>query len=261
MADDINHDILISIIAGSMLFFLLCIFIVAFTLLYFKKRRQNKQKLEKLASKFAATLLQSELEIKEQTLQNIAHELHDNLGHTASLIKIYLNTINTDNQTNANKKIAETKELIKQLIRDLKLLSLDLNSDRIIRLGLSMALTNEVEKLNKIDTLSSSIRIKGNEFILTPEKTIILYRMSQEIITNVIKHSHASEVLLKLIFLENLLTLVFHDNGLGFDVPEKMNGDGNGLINLENRATVINAKLNIQSTTGMGTTITIQISK
>jgi len=260
MIEDSDKDILISVIAGSILLFLLCVFIVAFTMLYFKKKKQYQHEKEKLASEFAEILLKSKLEIKEQTLQNIAYELHDNLGHSASLIKIYLNTINLDNPKDIENKVFESKELVKQLIKDIKLLSLDLNSDRIIQHGINNALKMESERLNKTDTFSINFDVKGQEFDLSSSKVIILYRMYQEIINNIIKHSNASEVLIEVEFLENLFILVIKDNGIGFDIT-KNNSLGNGLTNLKSRAKIIDADLKIKSIIGKGSTFTIQISK
>lgn len=262
MKNEINNDVLISVIAGSILLFLLCVFIVAFTLLYLKKRRQHRLEQEKLASDFAETLLQSQLEIKEETLKNIGYELHDNIGLSASLINIYLNTISVDKpRADIEKKVIEAKGVTKQLIKDIKLLSLDLNSDRVTQLGLCKVLAIEIDKLNKTNTLKANLNIIGEEFILPSATMTILYRMCQEIINNIIKHSQATEVLLELHFLENLLILVFKDNGIGFKIDEKIDGKGNGLINLHNRATVINAKFKIESTLGKGTTTTIDILK
>ncbi|WP_430408447.1 sensor histidine kinase [Kordia sp.] len=260
MHSEIESNIVLFVIIGSLLLFLLVTFFIAFLALYRKKRRQHKHEQEKLATEFAATLLQSQLEIKEQTLQTIGRELHDNIGHTASIIKIYLNTINLKDETDSKDKIVESKVLLKQLIRDIKQLSLDLNSDRVIQIGLCNALSVDVDRLNKINSFHTKLAIIGDEFILPKTTITILYRMIQEIINNTIKHSKASEVILTLTFLENLLTLVIQDNGIGFTVTEKI-GHGNGLSNLKNRANVIHAKFHIESIINKGTTTTIQIQK
>lgn len=261
MHNEIQSDIVLFVIIGSLLLFLLVTFFIAFLALYRKKRRQHKQEQEKLASEFAAALLQSQLEIKEQTLQTIGRELHDNIGHTASIIKIYLNTINLKNITDSKDKIEDSKVLLKQLIRDIKQLSLDLNGDRAIQIGLCNVLSIDVDRLNKINSFHTTLSVIGDEFILPKTTITILYRMIQEIVNNIIKHSKASKVLIRLTFLENLLTLVIQDNGIGFSIAAKNDGHGNGLINLKNRANVINADFQIESQLNHGTTITIQIRK
>ncbi|UII33605.1 hypothetical protein LVD17_07205 [Fulvivirga ulvae] len=73
-------DIVIAIPAGSLLFFLLCVFIVAFTLLFVRKRQQPKIQKQQIKEQFSKNLLEAQLEIREQMLKPIGYELHDNLG-------------------------------------------------------------------------------------------------------------------------------------------------------------------------------------
>ena len=261
MALLLDSELLFPVIIGSLLFTLLAVFFIAFFLQYQKKRQQHQLEKEKLASDFAETLLQAQLEIQEQTLQNVSYELHDNLGQIASLIKIQLNTISLSKPEHATARIAEAKALTKSLIKDLKLLTLDLNGDRIGSMGLVSALVGEVEKLNKTGVFKATLSIQGNEFTLPTNITLILYRMAQETINNIIKHSQASLVTINIIFTEKMLTLVFNDNGLGFNFIEKLHSGGNGLFNLKNRAAVINATFNIESLQGEGTTVTVEIPK
>ncbi len=261
MNDQLDSQLIFPIVIGSLLFTLLAIFFIAILLVYQKKRHQHQLEKEKLASDFAEILLQTQLEIKEQTLQNISYELHDNLGQLASLIKIHLNVIPHNTPIEASRTIKETKELTVQLIKGIKQLSLGLNGNRLNEIGLLTALQEEVNRLDKLKLFKIHLKIEGAEFSLSKSKKIILYRMSQEILNNIIKHSNANEVLIKIYFLENLLTLVFHDNGLGFNVVEKLRVRGNGLSNLQNRAAIISANFTIQSNQDKGTTVTIEIQK
>lgn len=261
MTDSINQDIALLILITSALLIILCIFIVAVTILYLNKKKQEKIEKEQREAAFAGTLLQTQLEIREQTLQNISHELHDNIGQLVSLINIHLSVIKRGNINDASNSVVEAKKLIKILVRDIKQLALDLNGNRFATIGLVLALKEEVERLQKLGLFHIDFQVVGNEFPLSKNKTIILYRMSQEILNNIIKHSNAKEVLIKILFEENLLTLVFHDNGLGFNTEEKSKFGGNGLINLQNRAHLINAHLVIKSGQDKGTTVTIEMHK
>ncbi|MFT3748653.1 MAG: ATP-binding protein [Agriterribacter sp.] len=235
------------------------VFLIIYVNIYNEKKNKHLKEKESLKAHFSQTLLQSQLEIQDQTLQHISRELHDNLGQIASLIKINLNTIQLENTAKAAQKIEDTKELIRQLITDLKGLSVRLNSDRITQFGLIKTLQAETERINSTDAFSASFEATGTDPTLTPEKSIILYRMIQEIINNIIKHSEAKHIDIKLNATENLFTLVFRDDGIGFNVEEKLNNSGAGLLNLQNRAKLINAQLTIQSTPGNGTVFTIQM--
>lgn len=244
---------------GSITFIAFLVFIVVVMYRYYKRNSQYFQQIKDLEYQKAQTLLQSQLEIQDQTLQHISRELHDNLGQIASLIKINLNTIQLSDTAKAKQKIEDTKELIRRLITDLKGMSLRLNSDRITQFGFIKTLHAEIERLNKTDAFSASFETTGAALTLSPEKSIILYRMTQEIINNIIKHSEAKHIDVILNASENLFTLVFKDDGVGFNVEEKLNSGGAGLLNLQNRAKLINAQFTIQSTPGNGTVFSIQV--
>lgn len=258
MLEGNNKDILISILAGSLLLFLLCTFIVAFSLLYLKKRKHHSIEKQKLASDYKSALLQTQLEIKERLMQDMSHEIHDNLGQVASLIKIQLNTLKLCDTYQAQQKIEETKSLVRQLIGDLKQLSLSLNSNRVVKLGLLEGLKTEVTRLNKIVSYEVIFKQEGPNPTIDANTTIILYRMAQEIINNILKHSGANQINIEHRVLQNFLILVFNDNGKGFNVEESLKSGGSGLTNLKYRAKLINANLQIESAMGNGTRVIIK---
>ena len=225
-----------------------------------EKQIRNRKEKERIQSQFAQTLLQTQLEIQEQTLQHIGYELHDNLGQVASLIKINLNTLNLNDTAKAAEKIETTKDLTRQLIADLKSLSVSLGADRIAKTGLAKALETEVERLNKTGQFTASLIQEGNIPAMDNDKAVILYRMAQEILNNMVKHSGATQITVLLNASENLFTLAFNDDGVGFDIEEKMKSSGGaGLLNLHNRARLINAQLILQSTPGNGSSATIEL--
>jgi two-component system, NarL family, sensor kinase len=254
-----NSDILVSIIAGSLLLFLLCVFIVTFAALFFKKRRQHKAEQQNLQVQFAETLLRSQLEIREQTLQYFAGELHDNIGQIASLIKINLATLRINDPDEATKQIEDTKDLVRRLLTDLKLLSVSLNSDLVAHVGLISSIESEVVRLNKSGRFNAIVERDADPPELSSNKTIILFRMVQEILNNIVKHSEAQRVFIRFHKVENLFILVIADDGVGFIMEERIRSGGSGLINLRNRAKLIEAKLSIESSPLSGTTVTIEI--
>jgi signal transduction histidine kinase len=256
---EMSTDIIIALFAATTVLLILGSFGIIFTIIHKKKQQayQNEKKI--IQTRFQEQLLQSQLEIKEQTLQYISCELHDNLGQIASLIKINLNTLQLDNITKAEQKIEDTKDLVRHLITDLKSLSVSLNSDRIIHLGILKGLENEVGRLNKTGQFESSLEQEGIIPSLDANTTIILYRMAQEIINNIVKHSKAKRIQILLQSVGNLFTLVCKDDGVGFDIEEEKDSGGAGLMNLQKRAKLINAQLFIQSSPENGTTISIEL--
>lgn len=235
---------------------LLLVCFIGFVLVLFYKRRKISKEREK---HFSQILLQSQLEIQEQTLRQISRELHDNLGQVASLIKINLNTLQLNDALKAAEKIENTKELTRQLIGDIKSLSVSLSSERIAQIGLVKALQTEVDRLNKTEQFEAVLIQESKIPAIDKDKAIILYRMAQEALNNMVKHSGAQHINVFLNAYENLFILVLSDDGVGFNINEKLNSGGAGLANLQLRADLINAQLTIQSTPGNGTRISIEL--
>ncbi len=241
-------------------FFLILIFFVVLILVvrYRKKRREN----EEMRAVFSEQLLSSKVEIQEQTLQYISRELHDNIGQIASLVKINLNTISLADTEKAAKKIDNTKELMSQLLTDLKLLSTSLNTDKLAKIGIIRAIQIEVEKMNKIGLFLVTLHLNTDLPVIDSEREIIIFRMLQEVLNNTMKHAEASNIDIYLSYINKIFTIKVMDDGKGFDVAKKMADTsdlGNGLTNLENRAKVINGSYKIESTEGAGTINTISI--
>ena len=255
------QEIQLTVAVGSLIVLFFTVIIIVTITQYKQKAYKHLLEKEQLQSQFAQTLLQSQLEIKEQTLQHISRELHDNIGALASLIKINLNTLTQDlgNTPKALEKIAATKDITIQLISDLKTLSVSLSSDRIAQTGLVKALETEVTRLNKTGEFAATLTQHGTITSVDDDKAIILYRMAQEILNNIVKHSGAKHISIALNASEKLFILAINDDGIGFDTAEKMNSGGAGLTNLQNRARLINAQLTMQSASGKGTGITIEL--
>ena len=260
MPADKHHEVLINVTAGIIIFMALTSLLIFILLFYQRKRFAHKEKLASLSKEFSEELFKAKFETQEQTFLQISRELHDNFGHIASLIKINLNTLNLEDTDKATAKIEDTKDLSRQLIADIKSLSVSLNSDRIAQTGLVKALQTEVERLNKTDLFTASFTQTGPAPEIENDKAIILYRMSQEILNNMVKHSGANCITVNLSIKDNLFILAFSDDGKGFDMEEQLKSGGSGLTNLQKRAALINAQLIIQSGPGNGTHIAIQMS-
>ncbi len=225
-----------------------------------KKYNQYNYDKDMLRQQFAQTLLQAQLEIKEQTMEYISRELHDNLSQIASLIKINLNTMRLDPSSPVAEKVEDSKELLRRLITDIKLLSRSLSSDSFASAGLLKSVENDILRINKADNVSAHFIHNGNVQEPPYDTALIIYRMAQEILNNILKHSNATYIACTAEGLQNSLILAFKDNGEGFDPVEMKYNEGAGLRNLKQRAELIGAQLIIDSKPGMGTTVRINIS-
>lgn len=253
----------LTIIITTALILALSYGIICFIFLYQRKRYQHQREVLELREAFNKTLLQSKLEIQEQTLDHISKELHANIGHYASLININLANILYQSPSAIKTIVLETKSLAKQLLSELKALSVSLNTDLIMHIGFQKALSNELDRISKIIKCASEITILGTEYRLQPADEIILFRLCQEVLNNIIKYAKATVVNVLIEYSDDRMLLEITDNGIGFDIDMALQlsakKESTGLLNIKKRARLINAEFSIDSAENKGTLVKIVI--
>lgn len=263
MQTNISEVNTLTIIITTLILVTCGILIVYFVFLYQRKRYRHREEMLELRESFNQSLLQSKLEIQEQTLDHIAKELHANFSHLVSVININLSTLLQHKPEEIKEKIAETKSLAKQLMSELKVLSVNLNTEHIMQVGFTKSLENELNRLDRTGQYKVTFSKTGHDHNLSPENEIILFRMCQEILNNIIKHAEAKSIEVSLYYLPGMLQLKFKDDGKGFNIreaKEKAHEKGStGLKNIYSRSKLINAELTIESEEAKGTTITVLI--
>jgi len=158
-------------------------------------------------------------------------------------------------------KIALTEELLGKAISDLRDLSKSLHPEKIVDIGLANAIRNELSVMQKAAKLSTELITGDEEIKLSDEKCIIVFRMMQEILHNILKHAKAKNVKVKMYSNDNYATIEIIDDGKGFDIANlKSTETGIGLKSIQQRCALINASFNINSTAGVGTSIKLIIN-
>ena len=123
--------------------------------------------------------------------------------------------------------------------------------------GLRSEFTNLISKTGKIQVLFQVDKV--DESLLSQGKKIALYRICQELLNNMIKHSQATEIQITLRFKDDAVELIIQDNGQGFDVNEINKSEGLGWRNNRSRVEILNGYFKIESSKGLGTSITVKI--
>lgn len=247
-------DLIISVISASLFVLLLVISILFLFRIYLKRKNMLLLEKERMNIEFEQTLLKSKLEIQELTLNDISREIHDNIGQVLSLVRINLNTLKAPGDTD---KIDLMDELMGKAITDLRSLSHSLDADHIRNKGWLPAVMKLLNDLQKTGKYKTHIYYDENLPALGNDKPIILFRMIQEIINNIIRHAAADTIHLDAIKENSKLVIKVSDNGKGFDTDQ--NAEGVGLQNLKNRSKLIQADMTISSEPGKGTTVTVAI--
>ncbi len=263
MYKKISDVTVLTIIISTVLLVCLGSLIVYFLFAYQKKSHRHQEELILLNENFGKTLLLSRLEIQEQTLNHIAKELHSNISQVVSVININLSSHLQENATYNNSNITESKILLKQLMLEIRDLTSSLNTEYVGKAGYLKMIENEVRRLERTGAYKMLYSIEGEPFRLPIEKEIILFRLSQEIINNTIKHAMAASISIKVMFSESFLMVVIGDDGSGFNLGEAMarsvETNSTGLSNIINRSKQIDGNVAIDTAIGKGTTITVTI--
>ena len=240
------------IVAGVFLALLLVGFIITMLVVYRKRQYQHQQEL-----------LHARLEIQENIFKNLSEEIHDNIGQELSVLKLTLSVISLKKEEEAEKFISESKGMVNHIITSISDLSKSLHTDRIVKIGIIEAVRFELEKIEKTNLFKTHFTFADAEFQINPGNEIFLFRIIQEVLNNIIKHSRAQHIYADLICRESRIIFTFTDDGRGFDVKEAMqrpsSDRGIGLTSMVNRAKLIGGQLSIISQPGKGTKTVIEI--
>ena len=220
------------------------------------QKRKNKLVMDKIKQQqaFEEELSTAQVEIQEQTLKNIGQELHDNIGQLLSVANMNLSILNTQVPEGIQESFTETKNVVKDSLREVRALSKSLNNEVIANRGFLPSLQNEVDRLNKLKLISAKLTTSGNPDSFTNAKdSVIILRIIQEFFSNTVKYAKAKNIEVNISFLVDNLDVKVSDNGIGFNVEEVEKGSG--LINMKSRAKLLGMEFNLISEIGKGTTL------
>jgi len=247
----INNAVII--ICGIIVF--IVVVLLFFVALYRKRHNFFLQEKELMEIRHTQILMESQLELQESIFTQISREIHDNIGQLLSLVRLNINTIDVKN---LEQKLAFTDELLGRAIGDLRNLSHKLNTAYILDAGLVAAVGKLLESLERTGQFAISFAPGDIRPDLSDENTIILFRIIQEIVNNIVKHAAAKSVSCKMEKEEEKIRISIEDDGRGFDAASLNSSDtGIGISNMFQRAKLIPASIQLSSTIEKGTRFTI----
>lgn len=241
-----NKDILtVFFIAVSILAIVVTYFIVMLV-------RQQRKVFAWQQARIAA-----EINTLESERKRIAGDLHDELGPMLSAIKLQINHLEPADETEAV-VLEKSSKQIDGIIQRFREISYDLLPNTLVRKGFIKATEEFIGKLKILQSLH--ILFSADEFTLSPEKEVNLYRIVQEIIQNTIKHARATELTIRVNKNEGTLLLRTKDDGIGFNyIEKKQMAKGVGLLSLQSRAELLGGYLSVNTQPGSGTSFEIEI--
>ena len=227
-------------------------------LLVYKGRVSRLEKARGAQEAFSRQLISSQ----ENERKRIAAELHDGLGQNLLIIKNRaLIALNKKDDTAAQTQLEEISSTVSHAIEEVRSIARNLRPHQLDRLGLTQAIKSIVNNVANSSAISFHSEIDPIDGLFSPEAEINLYRIVQEGVNNIVKHSGATEALVAIRRDEQALQLIIQDNGSGFNsesAPDA-NGGGFGLTGISERARMFGGRASFHSAAGKGTTISIRI--
>ena len=223
-----------------------------------KKAEEISNRLIEQRSRMAA-----KVETIEEERKNIARELHDGLGQllTAAHLNLVLVEQNLDIDTEVVRdNLNRVKDLVATTIQEVRNISQNLRPAVLDDFGIVPAIRNLCDEYSRLGALHVRFSEYEIEKHYSPGIEIAVYRICQESLNNIVKHSNATEASIELYNRHSHILIVIQDNGTGFDIKETSKSKaGSGLLNIQERAELLGGRVQMESQPQNGTEIIIEI--
>ena len=245
------RNLLFTLIAAGLLISLLLA-------LYFQRRKTFQQSLVTLKKEQDISLLKALMTGEEKERNRLARELHDGLGGILAAAQMQISNVETNGQQDELVKKQKATQLISQAATESRRIAHNLLPETLLRYGLDEALKEYSKSITDSKLMQLDYESVGMQLKLDQSAGLSIYRIIQELVNNIIKHSGATEALVQLHREAEKLSITVEDNGKGF--ASQQNGKtGIGLSNIRSRVSYLNGSLDIRSEEQKGTSVYIEI--
>ncbi|WP_198439737.1 ATP-binding protein [Pareuzebyella sediminis] len=231
-------------------------------LLIQKENQVQTERLDALLKEQELMSLDAMVAGQEKERQRIANDLHDNLGSILATIKLHFQNLKIKKdrlKEQEDKLIQKTDELIEEAYQKVRSIAHAKNVGLRAKEGLLPAIKNFASKVSLANKLVIEVEDHGMEERLENSLEITLFRIIQELITNVVKHSKATESTIHITHHDQNINIMVEDNGVGFDTDDISEEDGMGIYSIQKRVENLDGSLTIDSIVDKGTSVIIDI--
>lgn len=229
-----------------------------------RSREINREAIEKRVKEqqYRSVLI---LEGQEEERKRISQEIHDGIGQMLTGLKLNLEGITPSDSPHMKKRIRDTKDLMKSVIKEVRRVSFNLTPSSLVDFGITPAMKKISQEVTALSSTVVEFDNKTN-FINRLDKNVEtnLYRIVQEAVNNGIKYAQADKIVISFEHNPSHLIVVVEDNGKGFEFEKlektgHFGASGHGIFNMKERAAFINGSFDIQTKLGVGTKIIIKL--
>ncbi|MCE6988270.1 sensor histidine kinase [Dyadobacter sp. CY323] len=225
------------------------------------RKRIAEKEIVQLQQEKQLVATNSILKGQEEERTRVARDLHDGLGGLLSGIKLTLNSVKGNVILPEESAMTFTRAIgqLDSAISEMRRVAHSMMPETLVRFGLVDALSDFCEGISSSGQIAVNMQHFGFDKRLDSSVEIIIYRIVQELLNNVLKYAEATEVQVQLTRIDNHVSVTVEDNGKGFDVSKLETNKGAGMRNVQARVDYLNGKLDIQSKPDEGTSVLIEI--
>lgn len=244
---------------GSLLFAMLAITIIAFMIMNKQRLRRYKQALEAQIFRHEKEMLHACVEAQEEILDMASGEIHDNIGQELTIALLQIGEAETCSvPQDAQRLMRQARLLIGRSVDDLRNLSHVMNQNMVKNDGLITSIEKILTYVRSLHKLQCYFAVSGVLPPLDGTQTLLLFRILQEAVLNVIKHARATILKIDLACRAKELELCIADNGSGMDIGNS-GKQGLGLSNMKYLSGLLHGTLDIDSSPGSGCTLRVTV--
>jgi two-component system NarL family sensor kinase len=236
----------------------LCLSIITigliFFFVYYRNRQNQKLKLKEEIIKQQDIASKAILEAEDNERRRIAGDLHDSVGQILSAVKINLSSLQSSIQDENSARYENIMNMVDGACKEVRAISHNMMPNSLLRSGLIAAIKEFISQIDA-DVLKVRLDTTGLNQRLDHNTEMVLYRVIQECVNNVIKHAQAKTLEIQIIKDQEGISVTIEDDGIGFDPSQQK--EGIGLANLKTRIGFLKGQLDIQSAPGKGTLVAI----
>jgi signal transduction histidine kinase len=216
--------------------------------------RQSREQLRQLAARLA--------DVREQERTRLSREVHDVLGQTLTVLQMNVAMIEkglTEEQQALHDRIAVMKQAINETVRTVRRIAHELRPGILDDLGVLAAIEWETQRFASRTDIACTFVDDVEDLDLDPKRSTTVFRVFQEIMTNVARHAEATEVVVTATQRNGCLTLIVQDNGRGIREEELKNTTSLGLLGMRERLFPWGGHVDFAGAPNEGTTVTVTL--
>lgn len=250
------------IAVGTAILLMMAVFIIIFVAYYQQKQARQQLALKELQAQHRRELMAATFRGQEEERKRLAEDMHDGIGTMLSITKMSLNQLEQKlgGEMQVGFEFQKTRSMIDETMTNVRRISRNLVPTTLERFGLLAALEELVDRANDGD-LDVQLNYPESPTQFPPALELMLFRITQELINNAIRHARARHITIQLISFNNEARLSVIDDGIGFDfdaIMENRQG-GLGLRTIESRLNVMNGHVTFDVAPGRGSQVHVQV--